>query len=185
MRDTKKEVLSFWFDEIESSQWFAKDQSFDDEVKERFRCTYDMARRDLCASWSRDAYGVLALCLVLDQFPRNMFRDTSKAFETDEKALLYSKEAVNLGFDKSLCSVSCERSFLYMPFMHSESLEDQKKCVELFGTIKDDDPVGYDFAVKHMEVIQQFGRFPHRNKILGRDSSAEELHYLSQSDSGF
>lgn len=185
MRDTKQEVLSFWFDEIEPQQWFQKNDAFDDEVSERFRCSYDMARRDLCAAWTKDADGALALCILLDQFPRNMFRDTPKAFETDDKARLISREAINKGLDKLLSAKARQRSFLFIPFMHSEELEDQEFCVSLFKAIQGDDPMGYEFALKHLDVIKEFGRFPHRNDILGRASTEEEIRYLSKPDSGF
>lgn len=183
MRDTKLEVLKFWFEETMPVQWFQKNDSFDQEVIERFMVTYDMAKKDLCADWTRDADGVLALCLVLDQFPRNMFRGTQKMFATDDKALLVSKDALHRGFDAVLSPI--KRKFLYMPFMHSEQLEEQKRCVSLFEAMKDDDPLSYEYALKHMEVIEKFGRFPHRNKIFGRDSSEEELQYLDLPGAGF
>ena len=183
MRDTKLEVIRFWFEESQPQQWFQKNESYDQEISERFMVTYDMAKKDLCADWTKDADGVLALCLVLDQFPRNMFRGTAKAFETDEKALLISKEALHRGFDSVLSPV--KRKFIYMPFMHSENIEEQKRCVSLFDAMKDDDPMSYEYAVKHMEVIEKFGRFPHRNAVLGRESSEEELNYLKLPGAGF
>lgn len=183
MRDTKQEVLRFWFEETKPQQWFQKNDSFDMEISERFMVTYDMAKKDLCADWTRDADGVLALCIVLDQFPRNMFRRTPKAFETDEKALLIAKDALHQGFDAVLSPM--KRKFIYMPFMHSEDLDDQKRCVALFEAMKDDDPMSYEYAVKHMEVIEKFGRFPHRNEALGRESSDEELLYLDLPGAGF
>ncbi len=185
MRDIRHEVLSFWFDEVQPKQWFQKNDNFDAEVRERFRCIYDMARRGLCSAWARDADGALALCIVLDQFPRNMFRSTTKAFETDDKARLIAKEAIYQGLDKMLPVESRHRSFLYIPFMHSESLDDQNFCVSLFRSIQDEDPSGYEYALKHLDVIKSFGRFPHRNEILGRESTKEELLYLAQPDSGF
>ncbi len=183
MRDTKQEVLKFWFEETMPPQWFQKNDSFDQEVSERFMVTYDMAKKDLCADWTRDADGVLALCLVLDQFPRNMFRGTPKAFETDDKALLVSKDALHQGFDALLTPV--KRKFIFMPFMHSEDIEEQKRSVLLFESMKDDDPMSYEYAIKHMEVIEKFGRFPHRNKTLGRNSSDEEMEYLDLPGAGF
>lgn len=183
MRDTKQEVLSFWFEETMPQQWFQKNDSFDAEITERFMVTYDMAKKDLCADWTKNADGVLALTLVLDQFPRNMFRDSPKAFETDDKILLIIKEALNKGFDSILSPV--KRRFMYMPFMHSEKLKDQKKSVSLFERMKNDDPMSYEYALKHYEVIEKFGRFPHRNKVLGRESTDEELNYLSLPGAGF
>ncbi|PCJ97497.1 MAG: hypothetical protein COA45_09520 [Zetaproteobacteria bacterium] len=183
MRDTKQEVLKFWFEEILPQQWFQKNESFDSDIKERFMVTYDMARKGLCADWARDAEGVLALCLVLDQFPRNMFRDTAKAFKTDDKILLIVKGALHKGFDQLLSPV--KRRFIYIPFMHSENVIEQRRCVSLFEAMKEDDPLSYDYALKHLEVIEKFGRFAHRNKILGRESSEEELEYLNLPGAGF
>jgi uncharacterized protein (DUF924 family) len=183
MRDTKQEVLKFWFEETAPAQWFQKNDTFDDEVRERFHVTYDMAAKDLCAEWARDADGVLALCLVLDQFPRNMFRGSPKSYSTDEKALLIAKAAVNRGLDQILSPV--KRRFVYLPFEHSENLNDQKRSVKLFESMKEADPLGYEYALKHYEVIEKFGRFPHRNVILGRESTSEELKYLSLPGAGF
>lgn len=183
MRDTRQEVLKFWFDETVPAQWFQKNDSFDAEVRDRFMVTYEMAMKDLCAEWTRDADGVLALCLVLDQFPRNMFRGTPKAFATDSKALLIAKQALHRGFDKILSPI--KRRFIYLPFEHSEDLRNQKKSVELFLSMREADPLGYEYALKHYEVIEKFGRFPHRNAILGRESTEEELQYLRLPGAGF
>ncbi len=183
MRDTKKEVIKFWFEETLPQQWFQKYDAFDDDIKERFMVTYDMARKGLCSDWAKDADGVLALCLVLDQFPRNMFRGSPKAFETDDVALEIVKKALNKGFD---CLLSPEkRRFIYIPFMHSENISDQKRSVSLFETMKDSDPISYEYALKHLEVIERFGRFAHRNAVLGRKSSADELEYLKLPGAGF
>lgn len=183
MRDTKQEVLSFWFEEIEPAQWFQKNDNFDAEIRERFHVTYEMAKKDLCSDWTRESDGVLALCLVLDQFPRNMFRSSPKAFETDSKILLIVKEALHKGFDKVISSA--RRRFVYMPFMHSEHLKDQKRSVELFESLKEEEPLSYEYALKHMDVIEKFGRFPHRNETLGRDSSEEEMKYINLPGAGF
>jgi len=183
MRDTKYEVISFWFEESTPQQWFQKNDSFDAEITERFMLTYDMARKDLCAEWTRDVDGLLALCLVLDQFPRNMFRGQPKAFETDDKVLLMVKEGLYKGYDALLNPM--KRRFMYMPFMHSESLKEQKRSISLFESMKNDDPLSYDYALKHYEVIEKFGRFPHRNKVLGRESTEEELQYLNIPGAGF
>ena len=148
MRDTKQEVLSFWFEETVPAQWFQKNDDFDAEIRERFLVTYDMALRDLCADWTRDSDGVLALCLIFDQFPRNMFRGTPKAFATDAKALLIAKEALHKGFDIILSPI--KRRFIYLPFEHSENLQDQKKSVLLFKTMQDVDPLGYEYALNTM-----------------------------------
>ena len=126
--------------------------------------------------------GALALCILLDQMPRNMFRGMPKAFETDKKALVVAKFALSKGLDQVL-SVQ-KRRFLYLPFEHSENINDQRRCVELFEKMKDDDPLGYDYALRHLKVIEEFGRFPHRNAILARDNTPEEEAYLAKSSEG-
>lgn len=183
MRDTKQDVLYFWFEETQPAQWFQKNEDFDRIIRERFLITVEMARDGLCDHWTAQADGALALCITLDQFPRNIFRDSAKAFTSDEKALLVAKAAIARGFDQVLQPI--RRRFLYLPFEHSENLEDQKKSVAFFAAMKDDDPMGYEYALRHLDIIERFGRFPHRNGVLGRESRADELCYLSQPDSGF
>ncbi len=183
MRDTKQEVIRFWFEETMPQQWFQKNESFDDEIRDRFLCTYDMALKDLCADWTKEADGVLALALVLDQFPRNMFRNSPKAFDADAKILFIVKEALHKGFDKVLSAE--KRHFVYLPFMHSEKIEDQRRSVDLFESLKGDNPMSHEYAMKHFEVIEKFGRFPHRNETLGRVSTEEEYEYLSLPGAGF
>lgn len=183
MKDSKQEIISFWFEEIDPSLWFQKNEQFDAQIRDRFAISYNMARDGLCNDWDRDADGCLALCILLDQFPRNMFRGRPEAFATDHKALLVAKHAVARGFDQILPVM--KRRFVYLPYEHSENLPDQKKSVDLFGKIKKDDPIGYDYAVRHYDVIEKFGRFPHRNKILGRENTPEEDEYLAQPGAGF
>lgn len=183
MRDTKQEVLRFWFEESQPQQWFQVNESFDREIRERFLTTYEMAADDLCRPWAKDAEGALALCIVLDQFPRNIFRNSPMAYATDHKALLVAKEAIHKGFDQILTPM--KRRFLYLPFEHSEELQDQVRSVKLFESMKKEDPIGYEYALRHKEVIERFGRFPHRNIDLGRASTPEELTYLNQPGAGF
>ena len=183
MRDTKQEILHFWFRETEPQQWFQKNPDFDNEIRDRFLVTYEMARDGLCDAWRGDAEGCLALCILLDQFPRNMFRGHADAFATDEKALLIAKYAVSKGFDQVLSVI--KRRFVYLPYEHSEAIEDQKKSVALFETMKKDDPLGYDYALRHLAVIEKFSRFPHRNAVLGRDNTPEEEEYLAKPGAGF
>lgn len=183
MRDTQQEILHFWFEETRPSQWFQKNAEFDALIRERFVVTYDMARDGLCDGWKRDAKGCLALCILLDQFPRNMFRDSAQAFATDARALLVAKHAIAQGFDQILPVL--ERRFLYLPFEHSEAIEDQRRAVALFEKMKKDDPLGYDYALRHLEIIEKFGRFPHRNKALGRESTPEEEAWLATPGAGF
>ncbi|MFN3827104.1 MAG: DUF924 family protein [Micavibrio sp.] len=183
MRDVKQEILHFWFEESQPSQWFQKNGDFDNLIYDRFYPSYRLAAEGLCDSWQDDAEGALALCLVLDQFPRNMFRGMAESFATDAKALRVASLALHKGFDHLLPPV--KRRFLYLPFEHSEALSDQDKAVVLFAAMKDEDPLGYDYALRHKSVIERFGRFPHRNAILGRQNTAEEDEYLAQPGSGF
>ncbi len=183
MKDSKAEVLDFWFVEIAPAQWFQKSDDFDAVICERFGQVYEMAKDGYYDSWMVDADGHLALCLILDQFPRNMFRNSPRAFESDAKALSVSKKAISLGLDQVLAAY--KRRFLYLPFEHSENLDDQKRSVELFATMQEDDPLGYDYALRHLKVIEEFGRFPHRNAVLGRENTAAEKEYLARPDAGF
>ena len=172
MRDTQQEILHFWFEELEPQQWFQSSDSVDEEVKERFGVTHEMADDGLCNHWAVDADGCLALIIVLDQFPRHMYRNTPKAFASDERALLIAKQAVHKGFDQVLEPV--KRGFLYLPYQHSEDLPDQRKSVELFGAMAEENPAGDMYAKRHLVPIEKFGRFPHRNEILGRESTEEK-----------
>ncbi len=182
MKDTKQDILSFWFDDINPSQWFQKNDEFDRAISDRFLADYHLGKDGVYDGWRDEAKGCLALCILLDQFPRNMFRNTPQAFQTDSKALLIAKHAVSKGYDKLISED--QRRFLYLPYEHSENLNDQKICVELFEDIKNDDPQGYNYAVRHLRVIEKFGRFPHRNNALNRESTEEELEYL-QNGGGF
>lgn len=183
MKDSQSEILAFWFEEIQPQQWFQTNPDFDASVRERFYPAYEKARDGILDDWRRDADGCLALCLLLDQFPRNMFRGTPQAFATDPKGLVVAKYALAKGFDQVLPPV--KRRFVYLPFEHSESVIDQRKCVELFEKMKKDDPLGYEYALKHLKVIERYGRFPHRNKILSRMNTPEEEEYLAQPGAGF
>lgn len=176
MRDTQYEIIGFWFEELDPQQWFQSSPEVDEDIRERFMVTYEMARDGLCNNWAIDAEGALALIIVLDQFPRHMFRGDRRSLATDQDALLIAKEAVHKGFDQVLEPV--KRGFLYLPFQHSEVLSDQKKSVELFGAMADDNPAGDMYAKRHYVPIEKFGRFPHRNEILGRESSEEEIEFL-------
>jgi uncharacterized protein (DUF924 family) len=183
MRDSRHEVLHFWFDETEPAQWFQKNETFDAQVRERFHTIYAMARDGLCDDWKQDADGCLALCIVLDQFPRNMFRGSAEAFATDGKALVAAKFTIARGYDQ--VTPIPRRRFIYLPFEHSENLQDQKRAVQLFETIADEDPLSLEYAKRHMQVIEKYGRFPHRNKALGRENTPEEEAYLATAGAGF
>ncbi|HEU4838600.1 MAG TPA: DUF924 family protein [Micavibrio sp.] len=183
MKDSAQYILNFWFEETQPPQWFQVNPEFDRTIKNRFEDSYEKGAMGIYDDWKMDPDECLALCLLLDQFPRNMYRGTAKAFATDGKALVAAKFALSKGFDQVLAPI--KRRFLYLPFEHSENLNDQRKCVELFEKMKKDDPLGYDYAMRHLKVIEKYGRFPHRNKILSRMNTPEEEEYLAQAGAGF
>ena len=178
------EILKFWFDEIDSSQWWVKDKKFDRLIVDRFAQVHSKAIRCELSEWRQTAEGRLAEVIVLDQFSRNMFRDSALSFAYDSLALALSQEAISVGAD---CKLNLsQRHFLYMPFMHSESLKIHEVAMELFGKnrkITNQDQL--NFEIKHRDIIQKFGRYPHRNKILGRVSTADEIEFLKNPDFGF
>lgn len=178
MKDGRQAIINFWFEETKPQQWFQVNPEFDEDIKNRFMDTYELAAKGLCDDWKTDAEGCLALCVLLDQLPRNMFRGQAKAFATDKQALLIAKHAIHRGFNQIL--IPLKRRFIYMPFMHSENLNDQKRSVELFETMQVADPMGYEHALRHQREIERFGRFPYRNKALGREHTAEEAEYLKE-----
>ena len=177
MRDLQKEIITFWFEQTKPAQWFQINPAFDELVRQQFESAYDLARRGMLSGWRESPEGCLAFIILLDQFSRNMFRSTAKAFESDAEALDTARYAISKHFDKSIPAV--KRSFIYLPFEHSEDMEDQSKSVDLFASLKEDNPLGYDYACSHKRVIEKFGRFPARNQALGRVSTAEEVEYLS------
>jgi uncharacterized protein (DUF924 family) len=174
-------VLKFWFEELSSHQWWEKDDALDKCIKDRFKGIHQQASQCELYQWRNSAKGRLAEIIVLDQFSRNMFRDTPQSFAQDSLALVLSQQAITVGADKELNAI--ERSFLYMPFMHSESLLIHQQACLLYKANGIDS--NYQFELKHMEIIEQFGRYPHRNTILHRPSSAEEMKFLSQPNSSF
>ena len=176
MRNSKQEVRNFWFMETEPQLWFTRSNEFADRIRDRFEVTYELAADGLCHDWAVDAAGSLALCLVLDQFPRRIYRDTVKAYATDDKALLIAKQAVHKGFDQVLPHE--QRFFLYLPFEHSENIADQKRNLELFKDMEHENPVAYRTAQQRFDVYERFGRFPQRNEALGRESIADEQEWL-------
>lgn len=187
-----EEILHFWFGQPDEPSygkqlefWFTKKSDFDQEVRTHFLKNYEQAVAGQLDHWQKSPKSCLALILLLDQFPRNMFRSTAQAFATDPQALSSAQHAVANGFDQKLLAV--ERWFIYLPFEHSENLEHQHQCVELFATLSND-PVSaatIDYALRHRSVIERFGRFPHRNKILGRATTPEEAEFLKQRGSSF
>jgi len=183
MRDAKSEILKFWFEEIKPVQWFQKNQDFDNEIIARFEGDYNLAILDIYDGWVDTDKGCLALIILLDQFPRNMFRGTAQMFATDHKALSVAQHAIDKKFDTMM--TLHEKVFCYLPFEHSEDIKDQKTSMALFDPTKTEDPTFHNYAVRHYDVIKKYGRFPHRNELLGRQNTKLEEEYLSQPDSGF
>lgn len=185
------EVLSFWFSERAKKRWFASDPAFDDEIRSRFGTTVTAAGSGALDAWAAEGEGALALIILLDQFPRNMHRGTPRAFEHDHQARRIADLAVGQKLDLAL--PLDRRMFLYLPFEHSESRTDQERSVALFSrwaaehepARRADADEGLRYAVRHQEIIERFGRFPHRNAILGRSSTVDELAFLEEPDSSF
>lgn len=175
------QVIDFWFEDLDPKQWFKKDDDFDRLLEERFGELVHQASAGELWQWRREPQGRLAEIILLDQFARNIFRDTPKAFAQDAQALTLAQEAVALNIDQELSPV--QRSFLYMPYMHSESPLVQEESVRLFELLAI--PSNLHFAKRHKEIIDQFGRYPHRNSILGRDSSEAEIAFLQTPGSSF
>ena len=175
------DILHFWFDEAGPKRWYVKDAGFDTEVKARFETAIDTkaeeVRRHGRSPWEATAYGALALVLLFDQFSRNIHRGSARAFAYDELARAAARHALDRGFDADVPAV--RRAFFYLPFMHSEDLADQELCLEL-ATQRLDDPATADFARRHLDVVRRFGRFPHRNAMLGRKSSADEEAFVKE-----
>ena len=182
------EVLDFWFGPAPHSSrevWFRKDPTFDAAIRERFGDAVTAALSGEFAGWSTTARGTLARVLLLDQFPRNVHRDTPLAFAGDALALSAAEDAIDRGFDRQLGLF--ERWFLYLPFEHSEDWGMQERSLELFGQLAAEtgNRGPLEWAEKHAAVVRRFGRYPHRNAILGRPSTAEELAFLAEPGSSF
>jgi uncharacterized protein (DUF924 family) len=172
---TIDDVLAFWR-AAGPDRWFARDEAFDAEIRTRFRATHEAAARGELGAWEDTPDGVYALMILLDQFPRNLFRGSPRAFATDAQALAIAQRAIARGFDKAFRPP--ESRFIYMPFMHAEDLAHQERCIALCEA--SDDPEGVKFAVIHRDIIRDFGRFPHRNPVLGRDTTAREQEFLDE-----
>jgi uncharacterized protein (DUF924 family) len=174
-------VNGFWFEELTPEDWFKKSEARDETIKQRFAAIYDRLREGVPASWLETPDGYVAAIIVLDQFPRNMFRGEKRSFATDALALELAKQAIANGIDAQLAPI--KRWALYLPFEHSENAADQVRCIELMTALKN--PVALDWALRHKAAIDRFGRFPHRNAILGRDSNQEEIEFLREPASSF
>lgn len=188
-------ILQFWFGEpnTEGSSygqrrklWFGKQPEFDTTIQHQFRSIYEQAARGELLDWQQSPLGCLALVILLDQFPRNMFRDSPRAFATDPQALQVAQQAIAQGFDRQLEPI--QRIFIYLPFEHSETLEHQQQsvalCQQLYAEAPELEDI-LDYALRHQAVIERFRRFPHRNRILGRENTPEETAFLKQPGSSF
>lgn len=176
-----KQVLDFWFEEIDPRMWFKKDDEFDRLLHQRFGQLWHAAAQGELAHWRETITGRLAEIIVLDQFSRNLFRNTPRSFSCDGMALVLAQEAISSGLDTTLPDV--QRGFLYLPFMHSESALIHQQALLLFRQLNNANQLEYE--IRHKAIIDRFGRYPHRNAILGRESTPEELEFLRQPGSGF
>lgn len=177
------EVLTFWFDDIEHSSWFRKDPEFDRNLEHRFGEVLKQAKEGRFDHWHRTATGSLALIVVLDQFSRNIHRESPLAFAADTKALQLALDGIRKGYDKELTLE--QRSFYYLPLRHAEDIEMQKLGLAKTREINE---AGYGtdkYALNHLELIERFGRFPHRNAVLGRENTPEEELFLGEGNAGF
>lgn len=170
----QNEILDFWFGELTAKDWFTGGAELDVKIRERFGPLYEELRVKLDPKSIGDARTALAAIIAFDQFPRNIHRGQAAAFATDDVAIEIARNAVTRNFDQGMTNE--EKQFLYMPFMHSEISADQERCVDLFRSLDNEDALKY--ALEHRDIIQQFGRFPHRNKALGRETSEAERKFM-------
>jgi uncharacterized protein (DUF924 family) len=178
---TPDEVLAFWVSDATSKHWFARSDEFDARLRDVLGPLHARAAAGELDDWTATPRGALALVILLDQAPRNLFRGSAQAFATDPAALRHARAVVDAGLDRDM--TESERVFLYLPFEHTEDLADQNRCIELCSALPT--PMYREFAVRHRDIIARFGRFPHRNALLGRDSTPEELEFLKQPGSSF
>ncbi len=173
---TVSKILEFWFDEIPPARWFAKDARFDAELRRRFMGDYLDIQTGGHERYLKSAHSILAAVLLLDQFSRNLYRGDPRAYAEDWRAIALSRHAVDQGLDGEI--EEYRRAFLYMPFMHSEDPSDHEQAVRLFSKLSD--PRYLEFEMKHKAVIDRFGRYPHRNEVLGRQSTPQELEFIAE-----
>ena len=177
----KEEILNFWFKDCKPEQWFKKNEDFDQMIENRFSSAIENAIAGNLGNWEESETGCLALIILLDQFTRNVFRDTPRAFAGDKRALVLSQLCCDKDY---LTNPDVQRrQFMLMPMMHSENLAVQDAALPLFKKYASEKD--YEYAEKHRDIIARFGRFPHRNVILGRKSTNEELEFLKQPGSSF
>ena len=182
MRVTPAEVLRFWYQEAGPKAWFKKSKRFDTSVRRRFGATVDAALRGALEPWQDEPESCRALIIVLDQLPRNIHRGEAEAFSGDAEALRLSQRCLDQGWTHAQPDES-SRHFMLIPMMHSEDLDVQERSLPLFKQLTNERI--YDYAVRHRDIVARFGRFPHRNAILGRQSTPEERHFLTQRGSRF
>ncbi len=176
-----QEIIDFWFTELEPKQWWQKDEELDLMIQTRFAELHNQAKAGELFHWRETALGSLAEVIILDQFSRNIYREKPESFACDSMALALAQFAISKGLDKELSEV--QRVFLYMPFMHSESQLIHIEAVKLFKSAGIQSNL--DFEYKHKAIIDRFGRYPHRNQILERQSTEDEIEFLKQPNSGF
>ncbi|WP_343559290.1 DUF924 family protein [Kiloniella sp. b19] len=177
------DVLKFWFEQNKPEQWFMKSDSFDEAVRTNLGERHEQAVTGALDHWMESPDGCLALIILLDQVPRNIFRGSPRSFASDEKARKICYHMLEKGFDAEF--EGDRLAFCYIPLEHSESLADQERSVELFEALRAFQESYYDYAVQHRVIIERFGRFPHRNAVLGRSSTDEEQAFLKQPGSSF
>ncbi|MFZ2217517.1 MAG: DUF924 family protein [Rhodoferax sp.] len=174
-------IIHFWFTELNDAQRFAKDEALDARLRQRFEATLQAAIAGELYEWRRSALGRLAEIVVLDQFSRNIYRDTPAAFSQDAQALALAQELISRGLDQDV--PIAQRAFAYMPYMHSESLLIHQQALALFSQTGLEGSLAFEH--KHRKILEQFGRYPHRNQILGRASTASEIAFLKTPGSSF
>ncbi len=177
MTPTPQDIIAFWRDTVGPKRWFGADAELDAQIARRFEAVWQMAKAGKLAAWEESVEGALALILVLDQFPRNMFRGQSAAFSTDASARAAAERALARGYDLMLPAGL--RAFFYLPYMHSENIADQDRCVALIAERLGTTSMNYPFALQHRDEIVRFGRFPRRNTALGRSSTPAERRFLA------
>ncbi|MBN9344410.1 MAG: DUF924 domain-containing protein [Holosporales bacterium] len=181
MQKTSSQIIHFWFHDLTPEQWWKKDPALDQLIHEKYQSIHQQAIKGELWEWRTTTEGRLAEILILDQFSRHLYRDHPQAFANDSMALMLSQEAISLKTDLALTPI--QRSFLYLPFMHSESAKIHEIAVQLYTDLGLEQNL--KFELLHKRIIDQFGRYPHRNEILGRISTQEELAFLQQENSGF
>jgi len=176
--DLVREIVDFWFSEESREKWFNSTLEFDERIRSRYEKLWGLARTGAYDHWEQEAQSALALVIILDQFPLNMFRHDARQYSTEAQARKIARGAIEKGLDEQLSPT--QKAFLYLPFMHSEYLPDQQRSIELYEKAGLENNLSY--ARHHHDVVKRFGRFPHRNDALGRSSTSEEIEYLKKAN---